>query len=53
MRKIIALLMTALILTAVSGCGGTPETADSYADKLASGEVKPDADIDEGGSTKK
>lgn len=53
MRKIIALLMTALILTAVSGCGETPETADSYADKLASGELKPDADIAEGGSTKK
>ena len=53
MKKIIALLMTALMLTAVSGCGDDAETADSYADKLASGEVKPEADIAEGGSTKK
>lgn len=53
MKKIIALLITAFMLTAVSGCGGETVTPDSYADKLAKGEIKPDVDIAEGSSSKK
>ena len=50
MKKIIALLMTALMLTAVSGCGSDENSADSYADKLARGEIKPDVEVASAGS---
>ena len=47
MKKILTVLLAALMLAAVSGCGGGKETADSYADKLARGEIEPDVEIEE------
>lgn len=50
MKKIIALLMTAMMLTAVSGCGDDEISADSYADKLAKGEIKPEVEVSSDGA---
>lgn len=53
MNKVIFAILASVIIFSAAGCGKEEETADSYADKLVSGEVQPRTvysdDEDDGG----
>lgn len=44
MSKAIFVVLASAVIFSVAGCGKDRETADSYADKLVSGEIKPQTD---------
>ena len=46
MKRILAALLAASMLFAVSACGDKKDSAEEHARKLASGEIEPDAEVD-------
>ncbi len=47
MKKILTVFFALTIALSVSACGRKTETAEDYADKLVSGEIEPDVEIEE------